>query len=122
MFLGGSQVSAILAAARDGEAVREARVSYREVAQPLPHRFAPVVDAEVRYLDCPSCEAPMHRTRVLAGSGVIVDVCAAHGVWFDPGEVDRLRAALLGAAQQAVADDLDPLERVALVVRAFALS
>jgi Zn-finger nucleic acid-binding protein len=43
-------------------------------------------EARVRYLRCPFCDAPMQR-RGLGRPQVVVDVCGAHGVWFDTGEL-----------------------------------
>jgi Zn-finger nucleic acid-binding protein len=47
---------------------------------------------EVRYLRCPLCHASMNRVNFGRVSGVIVDVCKAHGTWFDPGELTRVVA------------------------------
>jgi Zn-finger nucleic acid-binding protein len=46
----------------------------------------------VRYLACPVCHAMMNRNNFGAGSGVVVDVCAKHGTWFDPGELPHVLA------------------------------
>ena len=46
----------------------------------------PAPDAVV-YLPCPSCNARMNRTVFGKSSGVIVDVCRAHGTWFDAREL-----------------------------------
>lgn len=48
------------------------------------------VDTRVRYVACPVCHALMNRRTFGAGSGVIVDACAKHGTWFDPGELPRV--------------------------------
>jgi Zn-finger nucleic acid-binding protein len=39
---------------------------------------------------CPSCRSTM--TRVIFGrrSGVVIDVCAMHGTWFDAGELTKV--------------------------------
>ena len=44
---------------------------------------------DVRYRRCVSCSALMNR-RVFDRSGVILDICPTHGIWFDPGELDRI--------------------------------
>jgi Zn-finger nucleic acid-binding protein len=44
---------------------------------------------KVGYPRCPTCALEMSRIGVAKRSGVIVDVCAAHGVWFDRDELDR---------------------------------
>jgi Zn-finger nucleic acid-binding protein len=48
--------------------------------------------AEVRYVPCPACKKLMGRKNFGGTSGVIVDVCALHGVWFDAGELPRVLA------------------------------
>lgn len=62
-----------------GERVGEA---VRPVAQ---------ASAEVRYRGCPACGVLMNRRNFGRRSGVIVDVCKEHGVWFD---ADELTAVL----------------------------
>lgn len=44
---------------------------------------------QVKYLPCPLCHTPMNRVNFGKSSGVIVDVCGAHGTWFDGGELTR---------------------------------
>jgi Zn-finger nucleic acid-binding protein len=39
------------------------------------------------YIKCPQCSAIMNRKLFARGAGVIVDVCRAHGTWFDAGEL-----------------------------------
>lgn len=46
----------------------------------------------VRYVPCPLCHATMNRVSFGKASGVIVDVCRAHGTWFDAGELTRVVA------------------------------
>jgi Zn-finger nucleic acid-binding protein len=46
--------------------------------------------APVRYLRCPQCNELMHRLNFARCSGVIVDVCRAHGTWFDANELHRI--------------------------------
>ncbi|MGD0836355.1 MAG: zf-TFIIB domain-containing protein [Polyangia bacterium] len=41
----------------------------------------------VRYLHCPVCGKLMNRQAFARISGVVVDVCRSHGVWFDAGEL-----------------------------------
>jgi Zn-finger nucleic acid-binding protein len=43
-----------------------------------------------RYRPCPTCKVLMHRRNYGRKSGVIVDTCQAHGVWFDQGELDAI--------------------------------
>ena len=56
-------------------------------AQPIggPSALGPV-----RYVRCPQCNDLMHRLNFARCSGVIVDVCRAHGTWFDANELHRI--------------------------------
>ncbi len=67
----------------------ERRQSYGETAPRRPRRFDPSSDPIV-YMKCPMCRATMNRKNFGGFSGVIVDVCAQHGVWFDAGELPRV--------------------------------
>jgi Zn-finger nucleic acid-binding protein len=44
----------------------------------------------VRYVPCPACAQLMGRKNFGGTSGIIVDVCRDHGVWFDAGELPRV--------------------------------
>jgi Zn-finger nucleic acid-binding protein len=44
----------------------------------------------VRYRPCPRCARIMNRVNFARRSGVILDVCKAHGVWLDRDELGRL--------------------------------
>jgi Zn-finger nucleic acid-binding protein len=47
-------------------------------------------ELEVRYLKCPRCLTLMNRVNFSKCSGVIIDVCRAHGVWFDANELHHI--------------------------------
>lgn len=42
----------------------------------------------VTYVKCPSCQVLMNRINFGKNSGIIVDKCAEHGVWFDREELE----------------------------------
>ncbi|MEN6451406.1 MAG: zf-TFIIB domain-containing protein [Thermoguttaceae bacterium] len=42
------------------------------------------------YRKCPACGARMNRVNYARRSGVIIDVCRKHGVWFDADELSRI--------------------------------
>ncbi len=42
------------------------------------------------YRPCPICKKFMHRKNYGRGSGVIIDICTQHGIWFDHGELDTI--------------------------------
>jgi Zn-finger nucleic acid-binding protein len=44
----------------------------------------------VRYVACPVCGELMLRRNFGETSGVVIDVCSAHGVWFDRGELGKI--------------------------------
>jgi Zn-finger nucleic acid-binding protein len=58
-----------------------------------------------RYLRCPLCDEQMARRNYARQSGVILDFCASHGMWFDHDELRRVvefvRAGGLGEARRA---------------------
>jgi Zn-finger nucleic acid-binding protein len=57
---------------------------------------------EVVYRPCPECGKLMHRQNYGRKSGVILDVCRDHGLWFDAHELDRvLRWLERGGAERA---------------------
>jgi len=89
MFVARDALAEILCASEVGGALREGPPLQRaselsgwsvgtEKAKPL--------DA-VRYVACPQCHNAMNRMNFGKVSGVIVDVCKAHGTWFDAGEL-----------------------------------
>ena len=50
----------------------------------------------VRYVPCPRCEKLMNRRNFAQSSGVVLDVCARHGVWLDRGELERVLGFVSG--------------------------
>lgn len=55
-------------------------------------RFELSMKRAVEYRDCPHCQTRMLRKNYGQLSGVIVDQCHAHGVYFDAGELDQILA------------------------------
>lgn len=47
-------------------------------------------ETEVQYVRCPRCDVTMNRRMFGRISGVVVDICRDHGVWFDGGELDAV--------------------------------
>lgn len=46
----------------------------------------------VRYRRCASCRQMMNRVNFGRVSGIVVDLCKGHGVWFDSGELQGVLA------------------------------
>ena len=44
----------------------------------------------VSYVPCPDCRQLMNRSNFARSSGVIIDMCKQHGVWFDAGELQKI--------------------------------
>jgi len=42
------------------------------------------------YIKCPICQTMMNRKNFAGISGVIVDICGRHGIWFDGGEMEKI--------------------------------
>jgi Zn-finger nucleic acid-binding protein len=77
------------------QALLEELLSEREggatVGLRAPRRQA-LHELRAAYVPCPVCQALMARKNFGGNSGVIIDVCRRHGVWFDPGELPRVLA------------------------------
>jgi Zn-finger nucleic acid-binding protein len=54
----------------------------REVAAAPP--------VKISYVPCPDCKQLMNRSNFARASGVIIDTCKKHGVWFDAEELPRI--------------------------------
>jgi Zn-finger nucleic acid-binding protein len=80
---------------------------------------AHVAGRAVRYLPCPVCKKTMNRQNFGRRSGVIIDVCKGHGVWFEQGELQSVLAFIDSggfelarqAEQQRQAEEHKKLER-----------
>lgn len=47
-------------------------------------------EAAVSYVPCPDCKQLMNRSNFAQSSGVIIDLCRQHGVWFDADELPKI--------------------------------
>ncbi|HVV00938.1 MAG TPA: zinc ribbon domain-containing protein [Verrucomicrobiae bacterium] len=72
-------------------------------------------DMKVRYVPCPICRQLMNRVNFAHCSNVIVDVCKAHGTWFEKDElrkiVEFIRGGGLEASRQQEMQDLERQRR-----------
>jgi DNA-directed RNA polymerase subunit M/transcription elongation factor TFIIS len=58
------------------------------------------------YRPCPRCQELMNRRQYARGSGVIIDVCRQHGLWFDAEELSAVLDWIArGGQSQGVADE-----------------
>jgi Zn-finger nucleic acid-binding protein len=44
----------------------------------------------INYVPCPDCKQLMNRSNFVRSSGVIIDLCKQHGVWFDADELPKI--------------------------------
>ena len=67
--------------------------------------FADALDRAVRpsivsYVPCPDCKQLMNRSNFARSSGVIIDICKKHGVWFDRDELPKIIDFITGGGMQ----------------------
>lgn len=81
-------------------------------------------EASVRYIRCPVCAKTMNRQAFGRVSGIVLDVCKAHGLWFDAGEaaevVRFVEQGGLEVAREREADEAAARERRARAEAAMA--
>jgi len=87
-----------------------------DAAQPLPPLTAADFSLDsVRYVPCPYCRQLMNRMNFAHESGVILDICKLHGLWFDRDELRRIvefiRAGGLDASRERDLQELKAEER-----------
>jgi len=86
----------------------------------LPAPVAPPVAGlqPVRYRPCPACHQFMNRLNYARRSGVVLDVCKAHGLWFDQDELRRVLAFIaeggLEHARQLELEELKEAKRASV--------
>jgi Zn-finger nucleic acid-binding protein len=70
---------------------REQQSAVLGAALPLPARQTSSEELKsIRYVPCPQCNQLMNRINFARCSGVIVDVCKGHGIWFDRDELSGI--------------------------------
>lgn len=68
-------------------------------------------DMAVRYVRCPVCRKVMNRMNFARISGIIIDACRGHGVWFDPGEIEKIMDFIArGGLQKSKVEELERLK------------
>jgi len=67
------------------------------------HSNNPLED-RVKYIPCPFCRELMLRRNFGRVSGIVVDVCAVHGTWFDVGELARVLSFISAGGLQRAAE------------------
>jgi Zn-finger nucleic acid-binding protein len=93
------------------------------VASPVAAPDTLELETNIHYIPCPVCGKLMNRVNFANCSHVVVNVCSAHGTWFDRDELRRIvefiqAGGLLKARAQEIAD----LERERREVEGHAVS
>jgi Zn-finger nucleic acid-binding protein len=92
-------------------ALRDILLAQAEVRQSVAYSRPSPLSDPVRYRKCPACSEPMQRKNFAGASGVVLDVCPEHGLWFDRGELATIMAfAATGAWQHAEHDATERLK------------
>ena len=78
------------------------------------------VNASWSYRKCPECQALMQRRNYARRSGVIVDVCRNHGLWFDADELQQIVAWIKGGGRDRARDRAKEAQREAEIRRRIA--
>ncbi len=88
------------------QALCDARERHADVVSALAARVptAAMPPETVRYVPCPQCRKLMNRVNFAKSSGVVLDVCKAHGVWLDRGELQRVIGFVEGGGMAAARD------------------
>ena len=75
---------------------REAHGAVADMLGPKTASVTVTATSAVRYVACATCSKIMNRENFGHRSGVIVDVCKGHGVWFERGELHSVLAFVDG--------------------------
>lgn len=89
-------------------------------ALPAPSAPAAVALEAVQYRPCPACRQRMNRVNYARRSGVVLDVCKEHGLWFDKDELRRVLAFIAGGgldrARELELEELKEAKRAAIQI------
>ena len=81
------------------------------LGMPAPAAEPAGPEKDIRYLPCPVCHKLMNRVNFAGCSHVIVDVCKAHGTWFDTDELRRVVEFIrAGGMEKARAHQMTQME------------
>ncbi len=72
----------------------------------------------IKYIPCVRCGKLMNRKNFARISGVIIDECRSHGVWLDPGELEKIRLFIVDGGLEKAQDK--QIERISENLRELA--
>jgi Zn-finger nucleic acid-binding protein/ribosomal protein L40E len=86
-------------------------------ALPAPSGPAQATLEAIQYRPCPACRQRMNRVNYARRSGVVLDVCKEHGLWFDKDELRRVLNFVAGGgldrARELEIEELKDAKRLA---------
>ena len=89
-------------------------------ALPAPTAPPVVLLEAVQYRPCPACQQRMNRVNYARRSGVVLDVCKEHGIWFDKDELRRVLAFIseggLDRTRELEIEELKEAKRAAVQI------
>ncbi len=89
---------------------RQAVLATSQIA--APHGDAAPKPQPMKYLKCPDCTQIMTRRNFGKRSGILVDVCTPHGIWFDSDELGAaVRFVMNGGLDETRRRELEEIER-----------
>lgn len=89
VFVARDDLASVVQSLVAGQVAVELGDAYR--AAPVREQVGTAgIETGVRYLPCPVCGKSMNRKRLIKRLDLTVDICLAHGVWFDAGELHRV--------------------------------
>ena len=71
-------------------AERESQAAILNLITAKHHHAENKNSVKVSYVPCPDCKQLMNRSNFARSSGVIIDLCKQHGVWFDREELPKI--------------------------------
>jgi len=96
------------------------------LGMPGPPEGPMELEKNIRYVPCPVCHQLMNRVNFAHCSHVIVDVCKAHGTWFDKDELRRtvefIRGGGLEKARMQQLEQIKDEQRNLEATRRYSLS
>lgn len=88
-------------------------------ALPAPDKPQGAKLEPVQYRPCPACQQRMNRVNYARRSGVVLDVCKEHGIWFDKDELRRVLAFIAeGGLDRARKLEIEELKEAKRAVEA----
>jgi Zn-finger nucleic acid-binding protein len=116
-WLGANVLEDLVAKAASGVLADDWQPSARRAGDELE----PIDKDGPRYRKCPVCAKLMHRRNYGRHSGVIIDVCREHGVWFDVEELPQIlewvRAGGRAAAARREAEEIARRDKMSEIAR-----